>query len=281
MSLTKEDLKAALREVIPPEDEIIVFYTGIWSFAYHFKEPVKTIPDLILDAIEVVVGEDRTLLIPAFCAGDFVRTRRFDLSLSLPKETGILSIRALQRGPYERTRQPLHSFLVKGPRTREALACKNSTSWGEDSVVGWMGENNARLCPLGLYWHEACSYFHRIEETLGSPYRYFKRFAGELYDNGQRIGTCQEVKYSYSLRVALDYDFSPIGHGLRNKLKCANPLIPLESAQTSEVDRVCMEAFERDPYAVVKNKEEVKAWVRTGKDDEIAAMRPEDKPPRV
>jgi len=97
LSITKNDFKEALKEVILSEDEVIVFYMGIWSFAYHFKEPVQTIPDLILDAIEEVVGQDRTILIPAFCAGDFVRTRKFDLKLSLPKESGVVSIQALKR----------------------------------------------------------------------------------------------------------------------------------------------------------------------------------------
>jgi len=141
-----------------------------------------------------------------------------------------------------------------------------------------MGANNVRICPLGLHWHEACSYFHRIEETLRSPYRYFKRFAGELYDNGQRLGTCEEVKYSYSLRVSLDYDFSLVGKALKNTLRCSNPLIPLQSATASEIDRACLSIFEKDPYAVVNNKEEVKAWVRNGKDAETASLTPMERP---
>lgn len=277
--LTGNDFHKALTEVILPQDEVIVFYAGIWSFAGYFDCEIQKIPDLLLDIIEDVIGPKRTVLFPTFCAGDFIKTGKYDLVRSKPKESGILSERALLRG-FLRTHKPLHSFAVKGPKAAEVMALPCTTAWGPESILAWMGSVNARLCPLGLPWNRACSYFHRIEETLQVPYRYFKRFSGALYNDGKEIGPCEEIKYSYSLRVPLDYDYIVIQRELvaqKRILACKNPLVPLESIVTSDADAVCRKVFEDDPYAIVKNKEAVKNWVETGKSDEVAALKPSER----
>lgn len=280
LKITANDFRDALTEVILPKDEVIVIYAGIWTFANYFDYKIQKIPDLLLDIIEDVVGENRTILFPTFCASVFVKTRKYDLVRSKPTESGVLSERALLRKCFVRTHQPMHSFVVKGPKASEVLALPCTTSWGPESLLTWMGSMNARLCPLGLPWHRACSYFHRIEETLQVPYRYYKIFSGTLYDDGKEIGPCREIKYSYSMRVPLDYDYSVIQAQLSKQkaiITCPNPLIPLESAVTSDIDIACHKIFEEDPFAIVKNRDAVEDWVKTGKNDEIAALAPDER----
>jgi len=275
LQLTASDFREALTEVILPKDDVIVIYAGIWSFAGYFNNEIQEIPNLLLDTIEEVIGENRTILFPTFCASDFVKTRKYDLVRSKPKESGILSERALLRKGFMRTNKPMHSFAVKGPRASEVMALPCTTSWGPESLLAWLGSVNARICPLGLSWHKACSYFHRIEETLQVPYRYYKRFSGILYDDGKEIGPCEEIKYSYSLQVPLDYDYSVIQAQLNTQkmiISCQNPLIPLESAVTSDIDIVCHKVFKSDPYAIIKNKDVVKEWVESEKNNEVTAL---------
>ena len=233
---------------------------------------------MMLDIIEDVVGKERTLLFPGFCASHFVKHGEFDLTRTPPSESGILSKYALKRKGYVRTHQPLHSFLVRGPRAQEILDVPCTSSWGEDSVLAWMGGVNARILALGMPFHQACSYFHKIEEELEVPYRYFKSFRGIMYDKGNMIGPCKEVKYSYSLNCPLDYDFSIITSELYKQnviLSSQNPIVPLKSVLTSDIDIACHEVFDSDLYAAVVNKKEVKEWVKNGKQAEIAALSPE------
>lgn len=277
--LSEQDFYDALTDVILPDDEVIVIYAGIWSFAHNFGGEVRKIPDIMLDIIESVIGMERTLLFASFCAGNFVKHGKFDLTLTPPSESGILSKYALKRKRYARTYQPLHSFLARGPRTQEILDLPCTSSWGKDSVLAWIGDANARILSLGLPLHLACSYFHKIEEDLKVPYRYFKTFRGIMYDNGNIIGPCKEVKYSYSLNCPLDYDFSIITSQLYKQnaiLSSQNPIVPLTSALTSDIDIACHEVFDRDHYAAVVNKTEVKEWVKNGKQAEIAALSPEN-----
>lgn len=277
--LSEQDFFNALKDAILPDDEVIVMYGGIWSFAHNFGGEVRKIPDMMLDIIEDVVGKERTLLFAGFCANHFVKHGEFDLTRTPPSESGILAKYALKRKGYVRTYQPLHSFLVRGPRAQEVLDLPCTSSWGEDSVLAWMGGVNARILALGLPLHLACSYFHKIEEELKVPYRYFKTFRGIMYDKGNIIGPCKEVKYSYSLNCLLDYDFSIITSQLYKQnaiLSSQNPIVPLTSALTSDIDIACHEVFDSDHYAAVMNKKEVKEWVKNGKQAEIAALSPEN-----
>jgi len=270
--ISQDDLRKALNEVIYPEDEVIVIYSGIWSFGYRLNCSIPEIPDMILDTIEEVVGDDRTLLMPSFTSREFTKTRKFDIVRSSRTESGIVSDTAIKRKNYCRTPHPLHSFVIKGPKANNLLKAPIKTSWGSESVLAWIAKNNARICPMGLPWNKACSYFHRMEEVLQVPFRYYKRFSGTLYEDGKEIGPCQEVKYSYPLTIPFKYDYSVVIPELRkmNAIRsCLNPLIQLESAVASDIDKACHKVLQADPYAIVINKVEVEDWVTNGKEDEI------------
>lgn len=276
-TLTRTDFANALRCAIPPDDEVVVLYTGIWAFAQKFDTPLRDLPALLLDTILDTIGPNRTLLMPTF-SNDFVRTRRFDLKLSRV-DNGVLSQLFLKTSGAQRSRQPLHSYAVLGPRAGEVLALPCTTAWGPDSIIGWMERVNARICPLGLPWHQGCSFFHWVEEHLQVPYRYFKRFAGTLLENDREIGSCAEVKYSWSLRVPAQFDHSVVRPHLGSSgviRSGENPLIPLESARAKDIAGVTIALLERNPYAYVSNVRDVQDWVRHGKAEEIASLKPDE-----
>lgn len=281
--LSDYDIAAALREVLDPDDDVIVIYSAIWPFGHRLGGNTEEIAARIFDIIESVIGEHCTVLYPTF-TNRFVKTRRFDIVLDESDCSGVLANHALHSPGFRRTRQPIHSYTVRGIRSDEVLARPCTTAWGDDSVIAWMGEVNARFCPLGLPWHYACSFFHRIEETLQVPYRYYKRFAGVLLEDGREIGPCAEVKLSYSLRVPARFDHTivlPRLEEMDSVIKCSNPLIPLQSAKAHSIFETTRELLENDIYAYVSNREEVEAWVRDGKADEIAALATDERWPQA
>jgi len=119
--ISQDDLRKALNEVIYPEDEVIVIYSGIWSFGYRLNCSIPEIPDMILDTIEEVVGDDRTLLMPSFTSREFTKTKKFDIVRSSRTESGIVSDTAIKRKNYCRTPHPLHSFVIKGSSNKNIL----------------------------------------------------------------------------------------------------------------------------------------------------------------
>jgi aminoglycoside N3'-acetyltransferase len=273
-TITDYEFETALKNVIDPDDDVIVIYSAIWSFAHRLGGSSDEVTARVFDIIDSVVGKERTVLFPTF-TNSFVKTRTFDLTLDDSDCSGVLANYAMHSPGFRRSRQPIHSYTVRGPRSDELLSKPCTTAWGDDSIIAWMGEVNARFCPLGLPWHFACSFYHRIEEVLQAPYRYYKRFAGTLLDNGQNIGNCAEVKYCYSLQVPPKFDYTNIAPIMDQSgfiRKNGNPLIPLQSATGSDIYRVTRDFLGEDLYGYVSNKEEVKAWVEKGMAEEIDAL---------
>ena len=280
--ISDNDFEAALNEVIGPDDDVIVIYSAIWSFAHRFEGATEEAPARIFDIISSVIGEVRTVLFPTF-TNQFVKSRRFDIVADESDCSGLLANYAMRQPGFRRTRQPIHSYIVRGPWADDVLARPCSTAWGDDSVIAWMGEVNARFCPLGLPWHFACSYYHRAEEILQVPYRYYKRFAGTLLEDGREIGSCEEVKYSYSLQEPAKFNHTIVQPRLQemNAIRtCSSPLIPLQSADANSIYAVTSSLLEEDIYAYVENRDQVEAWVNDGKAEEIASLSEEERWPQ-
>jgi len=273
--LTERDIHLALESVIASDDEVIVLFSGIYTFAHRFGWPVEQSPSRILAVIEEHIGSNRTLLIPTY-SFSFCSAKVFDLERT-ETDIGAIPNAAIGRLGYFRTSQPINSYSVRGPRTEEIMSLPCTTAWGEDGALGWMEKVNAKICILGVPWGEACSLFHYAEEVCSVPYRYFKRFAGKLFRNGEYIRECHEVIYARSIKVPPKIDFQSVYPQLSKAgviQKSTHDFIPLESAKAKDIVKITCEILEADPYAYVVNDNEVKNWVRTERSDEIALLLP-------
>lgn len=261
-----------LYKVIDNSDEVIIFYSGIWSFINYLDFLPKDIPGTFLNILEEFVGKNRTIVFPAFTSNEFVKTKKFDINLSIPNESGIIPIQAVKSQNYIRTKQPLHSYLAKGPKAYELNELLLSTSWGKESVLEWLSKYNAKICVIGIPWKYGCSYFHRFEELYEVPWRYFKKFNGDLLKDGKYIDKITENKYSSPLGIDFKYDYSPIV-----KLMSKNDIIkkgnddvfPIQSSTTSEINQICKKFFENNPWNIVKDIQNVKNWIKESKSKEI------------
>ncbi len=274
-TFSRSDFLNILEEVIPQDDNVVVIYSGIWTFAHLFKVDPLKVSDYILDCIEYYIGKEKTLILPAFCASDFVRTKIFDIKRSLPRESGLLSISALKRKEFARTHNPMHSYLVKGPLQKDVLNLHSTTSWGDDSILSWMVDVNARICPMGLDWNSACSPFHRVEEIFQVPYRYYKKFNGTMYNDGVFVRKCSEIKYSYPLNNILDLDYSIVIPTLRDGYKISessDSRILMQSSSAKDILSATQEILNNDIYAYVKNKHDAINWVEKFKNAEIESL---------
>ena len=172
--LTKKDFFHAFSDIHEKKDKIVVIQSGILSFAKYLDCKISQIPNYLIEIIFEYFGTDTTILFPSFTAV-YAQTRKYDLFLSKP-DTGILPNYCLQNKLMERTKQPLTSFLVAGPLKNTILKIKCKTSWGDESIYGWLQRNNALWVALGVDWSKGCAFFHRSEEYMKVPYRYFKKY---------------------------------------------------------------------------------------------------------
>ncbi len=275
---TERDLEDVFRALLPPDNDVIAVYSGLWTFVHAFGWPPDQAAARVLEILEDVAGEGRTLVLPAYSYLDFARNRTFDLVRTAP-DTGSLPETALAGGAFRRSRSPMNSYLVKGPRAEELLTLPCTTAWGLDGVLGWLCGVNARVCVLGVPW-VSCSLMHHAEEILMVPYRYFKRFAGRMFEDGEEIGPCAEVMYSRSLHAVPEWDITGFGRALRadGAVKVGdNRRIPMESGLARDIHRVNEDLFREDMYCYITNGDELDAWIRNGKDDEMAGLKREER----
>ena len=162
--LTPSQFRGAFDAVIEPADEIVVVYSGIWTFGHQFGLPVRDLPRMLIDQMLESIGPRRTLLLPAYTYA-FARTRVYVPETMVP-ETGILPQTCLVERPCVRTRSALNSFLAMGPKAKELAQVVGQTLWGEDSLAALFERALARIVVLGIPWKDACGFLHRIEEAL-------------------------------------------------------------------------------------------------------------------
>jgi len=276
--LNEKDFFNSFEEVISKKDDVIVMYSGISSFIFNIKFKNKNIPKTLLNILEKVTTKNRTLILPSFSSNSFMREKIFDIKKSIDN-IGLLPKEALKRN-YFRTRQPLHSYLVYGKEKQLVKKLKNFSSWGNTSILNYMSKRNARICTFGLPWNKGCAYLHRFEELYLVPWRYFKIFKGPLYNNGTKVSSCLENKYSSPLNGILKYDFKPfISHIERSNSykKSSNKYFKLESIKANCLDDIGNKIFIKDPWVIVKNKKKIKDWIKNKKEGEVFLSKTNEK----
>lgn len=274
--ILEEDFKKILDEVILENDEVVVLYSGLWTFIYNIDFGLKNknlIPYKILDIIEKKIGKNKTLFLPSFSGEFFAKNKTFNVTKGIDKDNGILSILGLKR-KYFRTLQPIHSYIVYG-NLKDVKKLKLESSWGKNSLLEFFSKKDARICTLGLPWNEGCAYLHRFEELYKVLWRYNKKFTAEIINNGKKSGKCHEIKYCSSRFKPLNYNFKPIIKHIETSKsfkKSKNKLIKFESIKASCLDKIGKNVFAKNPWIIVKNIKTTKRWIKTEKSKELNAI---------
>lgn len=113
-----------------------------------------------------------TLLIPAF-KDHYQPGETFDPVNTQP-DTGVLARKALKSKEFLRTSDPLHSFLVKGPMAQACLQAKDDSTFGSNSVFGWLYHHQAWQLFIDVDLQHSFTFAHFVEEQFKVSYRKYK-----------------------------------------------------------------------------------------------------------
>ncbi|MDQ3101259.1 MAG: AAC(3) family N-acetyltransferase, partial [Bacteroidota bacterium] len=125
--------------------------------------------DLVLNAFLERLGENGTLVIPAFNY-DLKPGECFDVRRT-PTISGALGQAALSHSEFARTAQPLHSFAVAGGLQRIFLQADDPSSFGPRSAFALLREHEFQLIAIDMPLEPAFTYVHFVEESSRVPYR--------------------------------------------------------------------------------------------------------------
>ena len=279
-NLTENDLKSTLSEVIKPKDKIIWISSAIWTFGPRFASPINEIGPRILNTILDFIGKNRTLIISSYTSA-FSSNHVYDLVKSKP-ETGLLPNLALEHSSFQRSHNPINNYLVTGPSSQDILSRADQVFWSDGGLMGWAEENNIRICMIGVPWHEGCSLYHRAEEKLKVPYRYYKRFKGTLMKNSEVIGPCEETLLVYPKNIPPIYNWNqirPLLPKFGEVLTSRNALLFAESTLTKPIINATESILKNNTYGLLQNNAEIEKWVATNKDNEINQLKKDQKSP--
>ncbi len=190
---------------------VVQIASDITGFAYQYYLEEKRPLDInqILDGIIESIGVQGTLILPTY-NWDFCKGIPFDYNTT-PCKTGAMSAVALKRADFKRTHHPIYSYAVYGKDAELLYHFNNITSFGSDSVLGYLHKKNAYNIIIGIDYNKGFTFAHYVEEQVGVKYRYQKNFTAQYTDE---FGNSEERTYQMYVR---DLDLDVIS-GTRTQL---------------------------------------------------------------
>lgn len=172
-------------------EDTVFISSDITKLALHFKnEGVVFNPDHFIDLLQQRLSNG-TLIIPAYT--DLLKNgETFDRQKSKPT-TGALSNRVFRRKDFRRTMDPLHSVFVWGRGTNEILALKDKSTFGENSIFGFLNRVNAKMIIIDVHFQNSFTFVHYMEEKRKVSFRKPYHWKINVIDQGEQHA--QEVVF--------------------------------------------------------------------------------------
>jgi aminoglycoside 3-N-acetyltransferase len=246
-------LLKSLRNVGIVEGDIVYVASSLMALG-HLENPVK----LILDSIRMAVGKSGTIVMPAFNF-DFCKGIPFDPKNSV-SQTGVLSEAFRKENGVKRTTStPFHSVCTEGALANEILELSPIASFDSNSVFQYLKDNGGKQLLIGCGYQQGVVHFHWLEELYQVPYRYWKKFDGEIIGEGQK-SFFQYVRYNGEKCVTGDAE--PLGKRFEESGLVREDIFGLckiKSFLFSDFFNFMSKIFKKDPLALL-NKTEKKIY---------------------
>ncbi len=190
--VTRAELVEALRAAGVKPGEVLYVASSLAALG-AMEDPRET----VLSALREAVGPGGTICMPAFNFS-FCQGEPFDRERT-PSNAGLLSeaFRCMP-GVARSWAPPFHSVAACGPEAGRLADLESVTSFGPGSVFQELYDINARHVLIGCGFHEGVAHFHWLEERHQVPYRYWKKFEGNVVLDG---GASRRAFFMYARRM--------------------------------------------------------------------------------
>ena len=173
--LTFENLVEGFRDLGVEEGDTLLVHSSYKSFG-----AVDGGPQIVINALESVLGEDGTLVMPTFNF-DFNKGTPWDVR-STPSKMGVLTELVRNNPRAKRVFHPFYSFAILGRHAEMLGSLRYKSSYERNSVFGKLRDLDGKIMVIGLSYTNSMTFFHHIEQMEGVDYRFLKEFTGEVTD---------------------------------------------------------------------------------------------------
>jgi aminoglycoside 3-N-acetyltransferase len=168
------------------DDDILLIVSDVKRMASHeIEQHGRFDANVFIDSFKAQLSEG-TLLFHAF-SDHLVSGDTFHYKKTRPN-TGALSVAAWKDRDFVRTQDPFHSFMVWGKGSDLLRQTDSVSTFGKDSVFGWMHRNHAKMLFIDTPLINSFTFVHYCEETVTVPYRkHVKHRIRFIGDNNEEV----------------------------------------------------------------------------------------------
>jgi len=165
--------------------EILLLNSNFLNIFLRARSEKKTFDfDMFIDAIFSKIGKKGTLLIPAY-SWEFCKSQSFD-SNKTKSICGSLPNYFIGKNCFQRTNNPIYSFLIRGFYQRYLCSLKNNDSFGKKSIFNFLIKKKAKNIFFDIDYKDSFTFVHVAEQEAKVNYRFKKKFTGFYKKNGKR-----------------------------------------------------------------------------------------------
>ena len=172
-----QDLVDALHEVGLQQDDLVLVHVALDKVGLPIDQSEHGRPVEMLHKLFDTVIPSGTVLVPAFsysfCGKDEVFNPK-----STRSDVGGFSNYIIKNNLWQRSLDPLFSFVGRGPLIDELFADLPNTSFGHDSVFDRLTRYKTKVCQLGC--EGIITAIHQFERKMNVSYRFDKTFHGMM-----------------------------------------------------------------------------------------------------
>jgi len=186
------DIVDALKKVgIKPGDTIFV-HSDLKSFGKITTNITRSeYIEFFIDALKEVVGKTGNIIVPTF-SYTFCKKEVYD-PLITPSTVGILTEHFRKMKDVKRSNDAIFSAAAYGP-DEKFLTDVGTNCFGEKSVFEKLYDKKGKLIFLGDTFD--ITFMHFAEQRYGVPYRFIKRFPGQI----KIAGELKDYVFDYNVK---------------------------------------------------------------------------------
>src|SRR5258706_2727253 len=170
--LSYQELLDGFRQINIKQGDTIVVHTS-----YKSLGGVEGGVDAVIDAMRALVGNNGTVLFPAFNFQSWTETHYFDV-METPSKLGMITEQERLRQDAKRTPHRIYSCYVLGARADEFSKAEDVEAYGPKSAFALFHRLNATIISIGLDFNNSFSMHHYIEYNVGCDYRRGEEVSG-------------------------------------------------------------------------------------------------------
>jgi aminoglycoside 3-N-acetyltransferase len=248
----------ALRDLGLQRGDIVFSHTGVGMLGRPAEGLTKeAISTLFLDAFTEVLGPDGGWILPAYTYS-YTKGERFDREHTPPAKAMGLLPEALWNHPFfARSTDPLFSAVgTEGAAYTLLAAAGSEDCFGPRSLYALLLDRDAVMVNVGIGSHSAL--IHHVEQRLGVPYRFPKRFAGISVIDGVE----HETEVVYNVRALDRPDHVPYfmrldgdgrADGATQAVRVGRGEI--NAIRARDMERLIVAGLAKDPHYLVRGDE--------------------------